>query len=72
MKPKLFVFQASTKIAIESLEQTVERGLGVLSFIMYSFIQQIFTERFYLPGTALDPGETSVNKTQSLPAVLRA
>lgn len=46
--------------------------LGPLTSIIHPFIRQILTECFYLPGTALDPGETSGNKTQSLPTVLMA
>lgn len=54
-----------------SEEHRVQRGLGRLT-IMHSIIQPMFTECFYLPGTALGPGETSVNKTQSLLTVLKA
>lgn len=66
-----FSLPVSTKAIYVSEEHRVQRGLGRLT-IMHSIIQPMFTECFYLPGTALGPGETSVNKTQSLLTVLKA
>lgn len=68
-EPKLSL-PVSTKAIYVSEEHRVQSGLGWLT-IMHSIIQPVFTECFYLPGTALGPGETSVNKTQSLLTVLR-
>lgn len=67
----LFSLPVSTKAIYVSDEHRVQRGLGWLT-IMHSVLQPVFTECFYLPGTALGPGETSVNKTQSLLTVLKA